>query len=104
MSGVAGRLFDGRASAQNDQVGQRDALAARPPAVELRLDAFQDSQNLGELIGLVRLPVLLGRQADAATVGTAAQVGSAEGRRRRPGRRDQFRNGEAGPEHLVLEH
>jgi hypothetical protein len=47
-----------------------------PPvwAVEVRLDALEGPQDLGQLWRVVDLPVLLGGQADAGAVGAAALV------------------------------
>ena len=76
-----------------------------PPvgSVELGLDAFQRLQHLGQLRGLVDLPVLLRGEADARAVGAAALVGAAEGGRRRPRGRDQLGDGQAGGQDLALE-
>ena len=60
-------------------------------------------KHLRQLSRLVDLPVLLRREADARAVRAAALVGAAERRRRRPGRRDQFGNREAGGEDFRLQ-
>ena len=54
-AGILRGLFDRRAAAENDQVGQRDLLA------ELLLDRFELLQHRLELGRLVDLPVLLRR-------------------------------------------
>ena len=46
--------------------------------------------TLARSAGLFDFPILLRREADACPVGTAALVGAAEGRRRRPGGGDQL--------------
>jgi hypothetical protein len=87
---VAGLLrggLDRGAAAQDDQVGQRDLLAAGLRVVEFALDGLELAQDLGELGRLVDFPVLLRGEADAGAVGAAALVGAAEGGRRRPGGR-----------------
>ena len=60
-------------------------------------------QHLRQLGRLVDLPVLLRREANARAVRAAALVGAAERRRRRPGRRDQLGNGQAGREDFRLQ-
>ena len=40
MTGILGRLFNARASAENNQVGKGDLLAARLRGIELVLNAF----------------------------------------------------------------
>ena len=84
-------LLDARRCRQHDQVGERHSLAALRLLVEVRLDRLQLLQHLRELRRLVDLPVLLRREADARAVRAAALVRTAEGRRRRPGRRDRAR-------------
>ena len=71
--------------------------------VELAADAFQRLEHLGQLGGLVDLPILLRCEANAGAVGAAALVGAAERGRRRPGGRDQFRDRQAGRQDLSLE-
>ena len=69
----------------------RPASSRRLRLVELRLDPLQRLQHLRQLRRVVDRPVLLRREADARAVGATALVGAAEGRRRRPGGRDQLR-------------
>ncbi len=71
--------------------------------IEVGLDRFQLLQHLRELRRLVDLPVLLRREPDARTVRAAALVGAAERRGRRPGCRDELRDGEARGEDLLLQ-
>ena len=71
--------------------------------VERALDPLQGPEHLRQSGRLVDFPVLLRREADAGTVGTAALVGAAERGRRRPGSRDQFRDRQAGSQDLLLE-
>ncbi|PAV92579.1 hypothetical protein WR25_24971 [Diploscapter pachys] len=89
-----GRRLDPHRTAEHDQVGDRHLLVAL--AVEVALDALIDAEHLGELFGVVDLPVLLGRQADAATIGAAAMIRPAPRRCRRPGGCDQLGNRQAG--------
>ena len=98
-AGVLGGLLDRRGAGQHDQVGQRDLLAAGR-GVEVLLDLLEHRQHLGQLGGLVGLPVLLRLKAQPRTVGAAALVGAAEARRRRPRRLDQLRHRQPGVEHL----
>ena len=51
-------LFDGRAAAKDDQIGQRDLLAAGR-ALNVLLDGFELLQHDLELGGLVHGPILL---------------------------------------------
>ena len=91
------------AAAEHDEVGDGDLLAARCRAVEGSLHTLEGRDDLGELGRLVDLPVLLGGEPDAATVGTAALVGATEGRGRGPGRGDELGDREAGGEDAGLE-
>jgi hypothetical protein len=101
VPGVPGRLLDGGASAQDDQVGQRDLLAAGLRAVEVLLDLLERLQHLRQPGRFVGLPVLLRREADPRSVGTATLVGAAEAGRRIPGRGDQLRDGQTRVEDLL---
>ena len=67
-SGVLRRLLDCRTAAENDQVGERDLLAAGRRGVELLLDRFELLQHLRQFRRLVDLPVLLRREANARAV------------------------------------
>ena len=96
-------LLDAGAAAEHDQVGERDLLAAGRRLVELALDAFQRLEHLRQLRRLVRFPVLLRRETNAGAVRAAALVRAAEGGRRRPGRRNQLRDGQARSQDLGLE-
>ena len=96
------RLDTGR-SAQHDQVGQRDLLAAGRRAVELLAHRFQLGQHLLELAGLVHRPFLLRREPDPRAIGAAALVAATEGRGRGPGRRHQLRDAQAAGQQLGLE-
>ena len=97
------RLLDGGASAEDDQVGQRDLLAAGLRAVEVLLDLLEGLQHLRQSGRFVGLPVLLRREADPSSVGAAALVGAAEAGRRVPGGGDELRDGQARVEDLALE-
>src|SRR5439155_19620301 len=88
VTGILRRLLDARATGQNDQVGERDFLAAGLRAVELALDARQRLERLRQLDRLVDFPLLLRREANARAVRTAALVGATDGVRRRPGGRN----------------
>ena len=79
VPGVLRRLLDGGAAAENDQVGERNLLAAGLRGVELLLDALEGFEHLRQLGRLVDLPILLRREADARPVRPAALVGAAEG-------------------------
>src|SRR5262249_1589325 len=103
VPGVLRGFLDGRAAAENDQVGKRNLLAAGRRRVELLLDRFELLQHRLELSRLVDLPVLLRREADARAVRAATLVGAAESRRRSPGRRDKPGYRDAGGEDPGLE-
>ena len=103
MTGILRRLLDACATGQNDQVGERDLLAAGLRAVELALDALQRLERFRQLGRLIGFPVLLRREANARAVRAAALVGAAEGGRRRPGRRNQLRDGQPRSQDLALE-
>src|SRR5262249_5434450 len=90
VPGFLRRGLNGRAPAENDQVGERDLRPAGLRAVEFFLDCFQRLEHLCEVSWLVDIPVLLRREPDACAVSAAALVGTAERRRRCPGRRDEL--------------
>src|ERR1700754_1100062 len=73
-----GRLLDGGAPAEHDQVGQRDLLAPGLGGLPRLLDPLQGAQHLCQLVGVVDLPVALGFEADARPVRPAALVAVAE--------------------------
>ena len=103
VTGILRSLLDTCTTGQNDQVSQRDLLAAGLRAVERALDALQGLEHLRQPGRLVDFPVLLRRQTNAGTVRTAALVGATEGGRRCPGSRDQLRHRQAGSQDLALE-
>src|SRR6185437_4804045 len=72
VTGVLRGFFDRGTTAENDEVGKRNLLA------ELLLDRFELLQNRLELCRLVHLPVLLGSEANACAIRTAALVGAAK--------------------------
>ena len=65
--------------------------------------ALQLLKDLRQFGRLVHFPILLRRQANARPVGPAALVAAAEGCGRRPGRRDQLRDGKSRCEDLGLQ-
>jgi len=95
--GEAGDLFDGGVATQDDEVGEGDLLRRGG------LNLLEGGEDLAELLGVVDFPVLLGREADAGTVGAAALVSAAEGRGRGPGGADELGVGEAGLEEGLLQ-
>ena len=77
-----------------------------PPVCALLNSLWMPSsvfEHLRQLRGLVDLPVLLRREANAGAVRAAALVGAAERGRRRPGGRDQLRDRQARSQDLALE-
>ncbi|MNG03453.1 hypothetical protein D3C84_865350 [compost metagenome] len=88
--GIFRGLFNTGAAGQHDQVRQRDFLAVGLGGVELIPDPFEGRQHLGQLLWLVGCPILLWGQAQAATVGAAAFVGTTEGGSRGPRRRHKL--------------
>src|SRR4030066_2287 len=80
VTGFFRRLLDTRATAQNDQVSQRNLLATRLGAIECFLDALQSLEHFCQPRGLVDFPILLRRKPNASAVGSAAHVGAAESR------------------------
>src|SRR5208282_3056078 len=105
--GLLRRFLDGRAAAENDQVSKRNFLALGLTlglrSIEFLLDRFELAQNLRQLSRLVDVPVLLRRKPNARAVRSAALVGAAERRGRRPSRRHQLGNGQAGGEDFRLQ-
>ena len=100
MARVLGGFLDSRPAAEHDQVGERHLLAALGGSVELLLDRLELRKRLLELGGVVDLPVLLGRKANARAVSSATLVGAPECRGRRPGGRNELRNRQAGAQDL----
>ena len=89
--------------AKDDQVSERDLLAAGGGAVECALDTLQGLEDFRQLSRLIDPPILLRCQTDAGTVCTAALVGAAERGRRSPGGCYQFRHRQARSQDLALE-
>ncbi|KAI6765567.1 hypothetical protein HG530_006637 [Fusarium avenaceum] len=102
-TGVLGGLLDGGRTSQDDDVGKGDGLAAGLGVVELLLDALEAGEDLAQLSGVVHLPVLLGLETDASTVGSTAEVAASEGRCRSPGSGDELGDVNAGLEDLSLD-
>src|SRR5207249_1015016 len=103
VAGLLRGLLDACATRQDNQVGERDLLAARLRTVEFAPDALESRQHSGQLIRPVDFPFLLRREANARAVRTAALVGATEGGRRRPGGRNQLRDGQPRTQDLALE-
>ena len=78
VPGILRSLLDSRRAAQHDQVSQRDFLGTG--SVEIGLNTFEDLEHLGQLLRLIGLPILLRRQANTCTVGSATLVRVAVGR------------------------
>src|SRR6476661_2767451 len=78
VTSVLRRLLNARAAAQNDQVSERNPLAARLRAVELLLNSLQGLQHCCQLLWLVDFPILLRRQTNAPPVRSTAHIGAAE--------------------------
>jgi len=81
VTGILRRLLDTCTTGQNDQVRQRNLLAAGLGFIEGSLDALHGLENLRQLGRLIDFPILLRGQADARAIGTAALIGAAEGGR-----------------------
>ena len=88
-------LFDGGATSEHNQGGERDFLAARLRSVELLLDGFKLLKNRCYLRRLIDGPILLRGEAEARAIGAATLVRAAIGRCRRPRRSDQLRDGQS---------
>ncbi|CRK42947.1 hypothetical protein BN1708_008930 [Verticillium longisporum] len=103
VAGGRGSLLNSGVTSQNDQVGERHLLATLLSVVEALLHTLEGLQNLGQLGGVVDLPVLLRGEADTSAVGTTTLVAATEGRRSSPGNRDELRGLRSGGEDLLLE-
>lgn len=101
--GDTSSLLDGGGTSQDDQIGERDLLAAASLGVEVALDALQSGEDLLEHGWVVDLPVLGRSKADAGTVGTTALVGATEAGSRGPGGEDELVRRDARGEDLTLE-
>ena len=103
VAGILGSLLDARATSEDDEVGERDFLAAGLDGIEFSLDAFKGFKDLGELLGLVDFPIFLGSQANAAAIGSTALVRAAECGGRCPCSADEFGNRESRCEDFAFE-
>ena len=68
------RLLDRGTSAEDDDISQRNLLAAGLRAVEFLLDALKRCQHSLQLIRLVHFPVLLRHETNTCTIRSAALV------------------------------
>lgn len=100
---VLGSLLDGGGTSEDDHISQRDGLAIRLRVVELLLDTLETVKDLAQLRGVVDLPVLLGLETEAGTIGTAAKITTSESRSRSPSSRDKLGDVNSGLEDLVLD-
>src|SRR5262249_55009866 len=103
MAGGLRGFLDRSVAAENDQIGERDLLAAGLRRVELILDCFELLQRRLQLSRLVDLPVLLRREANTRAVRSTTLVGATERRRRRPGGRNELGDGQARREDFCLQ-
>jgi hypothetical protein len=85
-------LLDARRAAENDEVCERD-LHAVSALVELLLHRLEAREHLGELVGVVHCPVLLGSELTARAIGATALVGAAERGGRSPRRPNELTAG-----------
>lgn len=76
--GETGGLLERGDTTEDDEIGEGHLLAARGRAVELLLDALESRQHGFELRSVVDLPVDLGVEADAGTIGAATLVATTE--------------------------
>ncbi|CAH0051098.1 unnamed protein product [Clonostachys solani] len=90
-SGAGSALYGG-GTGEDDEIGQGDALTGGLGLVKGGLDALEDAEDLGQLLG-----------ADVATVGTTTLVAATESRGRSPGSRDELGDAETRVEDLALE-
>ncbi len=69
-------LFNGCRPTKDDQVSERDFLAA---SVEFGLDRFKRCNRFGQFGRLIDSPILLRCQTNACAIGTAPLIRSTEG-------------------------
>src|SRR5262249_50866620 len=81
VTAIFGRLLHGGASAEHDQVRERNALVTRLTTVEMGLNALQLFEHRRKLSRVVYFPILLRFKSNSRTVRAAALVGAAERRR-----------------------
>ncbi|CAG9990607.1 unnamed protein product [Clonostachys byssicola] len=91
-TGSVGSALYGSGTGEDDEISQGDALAGGLGFVEGGLDALEDAEDLGQLLG-----------ADVATVGTTTLVAATESRGRSPGDGDELGDAETRVEDLSLE-
>ena len=90
------RGLDGCAAGENDEVGERDFLAAFLRTVEVFLNGLELGEYLCQFSWLVDFPIFLRLEADASAIGAAALVAPTEGRGRSPGGVDELRDRQTG--------
>ena len=78
-------------------------IAVRLRAVELLLYLFERLQHFCEIRRIVHFPILLRGKTNARAIGAAALIGTAEGRCRRPGSRNELRYGKSRRENFRLQ-
>lgn len=98
-----GSLLNTGSTGEDDKIGNRDALAVALRVVEFLLDTLELAEDLGELRGVVDLPVLHGSETDARAVGTTALVAATESRGRGPGSGDELGGAKASVKNGLLE-
>src|SRR6185312_4130177 len=82
-------------AAKDDEVRQRNFLAAGLRLIELLLDGFQFLQHVRELSRTIHFPILLRGESNARTIGSAAFIGTAECGRGSPRCSDELRDGDS---------
>ena len=95
VTGFLRRSFHGRATAEDDQVSERNALATAGCGVELLLDSFEGAKDTGQCCRVIRLPAALRLEPDASAVRAAALVSATVGRCRCLGGCHELRDREA---------
>ena len=103
VSRVLRRLLNSGASAEHDQVRERDLLAAGLRAVEALPDSIERLEDGRQLGRVVDLPILLRRKANARTVRATPLVGATERCCRRPCGCNQLWDGQSRSEDRALE-
>src|ERR1041385_2006198 len=92
MATIFGGLLYCVASAENDQVSERNPLVTRLPVVEVVLNGLKLFEHRREFRRVVDWPILLWLESNSRTVRAPALVGASERRCRCPGSRNELRD------------
>ncbi len=103
VAGILCGLFDRGVAAENDQVGERNLLAARLRLLNSFWMLSRRGNTLASSAGLLTSQSFCGARRSARPIGAATHVGATERSRRGPSRPHQFGNRQARRRDLGLQ-